>query len=216
MRFQACIFAGLLLVAAVALAQSKGQEKAHGDHMEHRFDNPEQLAKGFDDPARDAWKLPDRVLAALDLKQGQIVADIGSGTGYFTVRLAKLKTVSKVYAADVEPSMAAYVRKRAAAEGLTNVIALQATADTPNLPEPVDLVLIVNTIIISAIARYTSGNWRCRSSQAVVWPSSTSSRIRLKARRRSFASLRRSSKPKWRKRDTNWRGSTIFCRGNSF
>ena len=145
MRFQACIFVGLLLVAAVALAQSKGQEKAHGDHMEHRFDNPEQLAKGFDDPARDAWQLPDRVLAALDLKQGQIVADIGSGTGYFTVRLAKLKTVSKVYAADVEPSMAAYVRKRAAAEGLTNVTALQAAAGSPNLPEPVDLVLIVNT-----------------------------------------------------------------------
>ena len=145
MSFQVCVFAELLLVAAVAFAQSKGQQKAHADHMEHRFDNPEQLAKGFDDPARDAWQMPDRVLAALDLKQGQIVADIGSGTGYFTVRLAKLGTVSKVYAADIEPSMAAYVTKRAAAEGLKNVVAVQAAADTPNLPEPVDLVLIVNT-----------------------------------------------------------------------
>src|ERR1043166_1499363 len=106
MRFDARLFAGLLLLATVTFAQSKGQEKAHADHMEHRFDNPEQLAKGFDDPARDAWQLPDRVIGALDLKSGQIVADIGSGTGYFTVRLAKAGMVSKVYAADIEPSMA--------------------------------------------------------------------------------------------------------------
>jgi cyclopropane fatty-acyl-phospholipid synthase-like methyltransferase len=135
----------LLVIAPVAFAQSKDQEKKHADHMEHRFDNPEQLAKGFDDPARDAWQLPDRVLAALDLKPGQTVADIGSGTGYFTVRLAKLGTVAKVYAADIEPSMGTYIQKRAAAAGLTNIVAVQAAADTPNLPEPVDLVLIVNT-----------------------------------------------------------------------
>jgi cyclopropane fatty-acyl-phospholipid synthase-like methyltransferase len=135
----------LFLVTAVAFAQSKGQEKAHADHMEHRFDNPEQLAKGFDNPARDAWQMPDRVIAALELKPGQTVADIGSGTGYFTVRLAKLQKDSKIFAADIEPSMADYVRKRAAAAGLSNIVAVQAAADTPNLPEPVDLVLIVDT-----------------------------------------------------------------------
>lgn len=135
----------IALAAPMAFAQSKDQEKKHADHMEHRFDNPEQLAKGFDDPARDAWQLPDRVLAALDLKAGQSVADIGSGTGYFTVRLAKLATVSKVYAADIEPSMGTYIQKRAAAAGLTKIVAVQAAADSPNLPEPVDLVLIVNT-----------------------------------------------------------------------
>jgi cyclopropane fatty-acyl-phospholipid synthase-like methyltransferase len=135
----------LLVITPMAFAQSKDQENKHADHMEHRFDNPEQLAKGFDDPARDAWQMPDRVIAALDLKPGQIVADIGSGTGYFTIRLAKLGTVSKVYAADIEPSMGTYVRKRAATEGLHNVVAVQSAADSPNLPEPVDLVLIVDT-----------------------------------------------------------------------
>lgn len=145
MRVDLCMFAGFLLAGTVAFAQSRGQDKAHADHMEHRFDNPAQLAKGFDDPARDAWQLPDRVIAALELKRGHVVADIGSGTGYFTIRLAKSGTLSKVYAADVEPLMGTYVRKRAAAEGLSNVVALQAAVDTPNLPEPVDLVLIVNT-----------------------------------------------------------------------
>ncbi len=113
--------------------------------MEHSFNNPEEWAKRFDGPERDAWQLPDRVLAALDVKPGQLVADIGSGTGYFSIRLAKLPAAPKVYGADIEPSMVNYLRGRAAKEGLTNVVAVQAAADTPNLPEPVDLILIVDT-----------------------------------------------------------------------
>ena len=133
-----------LLAAAVALSQSMEQEKAHADHMEHHFD-PKESAKSFDDPARDTWQLPDRVIAALNLKRGQIVADIGAGTGYFSVRLARSEAAPKVYAVDIEPSMVTYLRERAAKEGLKNVIAVQATADQPNLPEPVNLVLIVDT-----------------------------------------------------------------------
>ena len=133
-----------LLAAAVAFSQSKEQEKAHADHMEHHFDAKES-AKSFDDPARDAWQLPDRVIAALNLKRGQIVADIGAGTGYFSVRLAKSEAAPRVYGADIEPSMVSYLRERAAKEGLNNVIAVLAAADQPNLPEPVDLVLIVDT-----------------------------------------------------------------------
>jgi cyclopropane fatty-acyl-phospholipid synthase-like methyltransferase len=118
---------------------------SHADHMEHRFDNPKQLAKSFDDPARDAWQQPDRVIEALGLKPGQSVADIGAGTGYFTVRLAKSAAAPKVYAVDIEPSMVSYLTERAAQDHLPNVVAVLAAADTPNLPEPVDLVLIVDT-----------------------------------------------------------------------
>jgi cyclopropane fatty-acyl-phospholipid synthase-like methyltransferase len=124
-----------LILLAFALQQS------HPDHMDHHFD-ANASAKTFDDPARDAWQMPDRVIAALNLKPGQIVADIGSGTGYFSVRLAKF---AKVYGADIEPSMVTYLRERAAKEGLHNVISIQAAADSANLPEPVDLVLIVDT-----------------------------------------------------------------------
>src|SRR5512139_3024325 len=77
----------------------------HGDHYEHRFDNPEQYAKNFDDPARDAWQMPDRVISTLGLRPGQIVADIGAGTGYFSTRLAKAPAAPKVYAVDIEQSM---------------------------------------------------------------------------------------------------------------
>jgi ubiquinone/menaquinone biosynthesis C-methylase UbiE len=144
MRSKHDMLALFLLAAAVALGQSKEHEKAHADYMEHHFD-PKESAKSFDDPARDTWQLPDRVIAALNLKPGQIVADIGAGTGYFSVRLAKSKVAPKVYASDIEPSMVSYLRERAAKESLNNMIAVQAAADQPNLPEPVDLVLIVDT-----------------------------------------------------------------------
>lgn len=126
------------LAAGFVLAQS------HPDHMEHHFD-PAASAKAFDDPARDAWQMPARVIETLKLKPGEIVADIGSGTGYFSVRLAKSSAAPKVYGADIEPGMVQYLRDRAAREGLANVIAVQASADSANLPELVDLVLIVDT-----------------------------------------------------------------------
>jgi ubiquinone/menaquinone biosynthesis C-methylase UbiE len=113
--------------------------------MEHRFDDPEQYAKSFDDPARDAWQMPDRVIGALALTPGQAVADLGAGTGYFTVRLAKTAARPKVYAVDIEKSMLDYVTQRAASEGLTNVVAVQGSATATNLPEPVDVVLVVDT-----------------------------------------------------------------------
>lgn len=138
------LFAAFSLVASAALGQSTEHQKGHPDHMEHHFDAKES-AKSFDDPARDAWQLPDRVIAALNLKRGQIVADIGAGTGYFSMRIAKSDAMPKVYAVDIEPSMVSYLRERAAKEGLKNVTAIQAAADQPNLPEPVDLILIVDT-----------------------------------------------------------------------
>jgi len=127
----------VLLAGRFAVAQPP-------DHMQHHFD-PAASAKGFDDPARDAWQMPDRVIAVLALKPGEAVADIGAGTGYFSVRLAKSPAAPKVYAADIEHEMVAYLRQRAAKEGLKNVIAVQAGPDSPNLPEPVDVVLIVDT-----------------------------------------------------------------------
>jgi ubiquinone/menaquinone biosynthesis C-methylase UbiE len=145
MRVHQHLLAAIPLLASVLFGQSSSQEKTHSDHMEHRFDNAKQWSKSFDDPARDAWQMPDRVIEALDLKRGQAVADVGAGTGYFAIRLAKSETAPKVYAVDIEPSMVSYLSERASKDGLSNVVAVQAAADTPNLPESVDLVLIVDT-----------------------------------------------------------------------
>ena len=122
-----------------------GKGVATGGHMDRHFDDAEQWAKQFDDPKRDQWQMPEKVIAALKLKNGQKVADIGAGTGYFTVRLAKSSAKPNVFAVDIEASMVDYIKKRAAKDGLTNITAIQATPDSPKLPEPMDLIFIVDT-----------------------------------------------------------------------
>lgn len=137
-----------LATAALSARQHEPHQPPAGqkpDHMQHAFDDPDKYAKQFDDPARDAWQLPDRVVAALGLKAGQSIADIGAGTGYFSMRLAKSPGAPAVYAVDIEPKMVAYLKDRAGREGLKNVTAVQAGADSPNIPSPVDTILVVDT-----------------------------------------------------------------------
>jgi cyclopropane fatty-acyl-phospholipid synthase-like methyltransferase len=113
--------------------------------MQHRFDDPARYAKSFDDPARDQWQMPDRVIGALNLAPGQRVADIGAGTGYFSVRLARSAAKPTVFAVDLEPKMVEHLTARARAEHLPNLRAVQASETSPNLPESVDVVLVVDT-----------------------------------------------------------------------
>jgi ubiquinone/menaquinone biosynthesis C-methylase UbiE len=144
--------------AGVSHEEHKAQMQRQADHFAHRFDNPDELAKTFDDPARDEWQMPSRVIDALQIAPGQIVADIGAGTGYFTVRLARAASKPKVYAVDIEPSMIEHLRHRITVEGLTNAIAVQAAGEGTNLPEPVDLALIVDTYhhIPNRVAYFTT------------------------------------------------------------
>jgi FkbM family methyltransferase len=113
----------------------------------HRFEHADQWAKEFDDPSRDAWQQPERVVTALQLTPGMAVADIGAGTGYFEPHLAHaVGTGGKVLALDVEPDMVAHLRERARREHLDNVEAQKVAADDPALPAgSVDRVLIVDT-----------------------------------------------------------------------
>jgi len=136
--FRLLVLLGALL-AAPALAQ-------HGHQPMHRhFSGAERWAEVFDDPARDAWQKPAEVVAALALKPDAHVADIGSGTGYFAVRLARAVPQGRVYGADLEPDMVNYLNARAAKEKLANLSSHQAATDDPKLPGPVDLVLVVDT-----------------------------------------------------------------------
>jgi cyclopropane fatty-acyl-phospholipid synthase-like methyltransferase len=132
------------LIGASTLASAQ-QKPAPPEHMQHRFEDADRYAKSFDDPARDAWQMPDRVIAALKLPSDASVADIGAGTGYFSVRLAKAVAKGTVYAVDIEPGMLAHITKRAAAEKLGNIVTVQATAGSPKLPTAVDAVVVVDT-----------------------------------------------------------------------
>jgi cyclopropane fatty-acyl-phospholipid synthase-like methyltransferase len=133
------LLAGLVLVLNVFSCTA-----AH-PHAHRRFDDAEAWAKSFEDPSRDAWQMPDRVIAELKLPPEARVADIGAATGYFPVRIAKVVPQGHVYGIDIESSMVEYLRKRAAAEGLSNLTAVLAAVDDAKIPEPVDLILMVNT-----------------------------------------------------------------------
>jgi SAM-dependent methyltransferase len=132
----AALCAGAWL-AAPALAQSP-------DTHEHRFSGAERWAHVFDDPARDAWQKPHEVIQALAPKPDAVVADIGSGTGYFAVRFANMVPKGRVYGVDVEPDMVKYLAQRAQREKLVNVRSIEGRPDDPRLPEKADLVVMVD------------------------------------------------------------------------
>lgn len=117
----------------------------HGDHFHKRFENADEWARVFDDPARDEWQMPGRVIDALALSPNSRVADVGAGTGYFAVRIAKRIPAGTVYAVDIEPDMVRFLGDRAKKENLPNLHPVAASADDAKLPDSVDLVLVVDT-----------------------------------------------------------------------
>ncbi len=94
---------------------------------------------------RDGWQKPDEVVAALALKVGDRVADLGSGGGYFTFRFSKaVGPTGKVYAVDVDRDMLDYVGTRAKEDSHPNIEPVLAKYDDPLLPESVDVIFTCN------------------------------------------------------------------------
>jgi cyclopropane fatty-acyl-phospholipid synthase-like methyltransferase len=115
----------------------------HGGHHP-RFDDPEKWSGAFDNPERDKWQMPDRIIAALSLRPTDSVADVGAGTGYMSVRFARHLKEGTVFAVDIEPNMVKHLAERAKAAGIENLRAITAGARSPNLPEAVDVIFLLN------------------------------------------------------------------------
>lgn len=150
----------LAVVATLALAvPARGQaparpdtaaavhEHGHSDNatVHHSFEDAETWARRFEDPARDAWQMPDSVVALLADRPDLEVADIGSATGYFPVRFARACPRGSVVGADIEPDMVYYLNDRARKEGLPNLVSVLAAPGDPHLPHRVDLIFICDT-----------------------------------------------------------------------
>ncbi|GJM45388.1 MAG: hypothetical protein DHS20C21_22300 [Gemmatimonadota bacterium] len=120
----------------------------HGDHATatHRFENIERWEARFEDPARDEWQLPDRVVKALVTRDDLVIADVGSATGYFPVRFARAAPRGMVFGSDIEPGMVTFLNDRAHREGLTNLVSVLAGPESPHLPRPVDIVFFCDTV----------------------------------------------------------------------
>jgi SAM-dependent methyltransferase len=141
MMLRSSMSAGILVALCAgtwpALAQSPGTHQ-------HSFSGAERWAHVFDDPARDAWQKPHEVIQALAPAADAVIADIGSGTGYFAARFASMVPRGRVYGVDVEPDMVKYLAERAKREKLTNVRSIAGAPDDPRLPEKADLIVMVD------------------------------------------------------------------------
>jgi cyclopropane fatty-acyl-phospholipid synthase-like methyltransferase len=133
--------AAMCLFAAVPLA-AQDMHKHHGHHP--RFDDPKKWSSSFDNPERDKWQMPDRIVTALALRPTDRVADIGAGTGYMAVRFARVLKDGVVFAVDIEPNMVKHMAERAKAAGIENLRAVTGGETSPNLPEAVDVIFLLN------------------------------------------------------------------------
>ncbi len=95
---------------------------------------------------REQEENPAKLLAALELKPGQTVADIGCGNGYYTLLMArKVGPEGRVYAVDIQPEMLQMLEERARAAGLDNIVPVLSSPADPKLPaDAVDLILLVD------------------------------------------------------------------------
>ncbi|RJQ48238.1 MAG: class I SAM-dependent methyltransferase [Nitrospiraceae bacterium] len=137
------VFIFLLLVYASPVHA----ELQHTPASQQRFEDVSYWVKVFEDPERDAWQKPGEVVKALDLKRGDVVADLGAGTGYFTRRLAvAVGNEGKAIGLEVEPKMVEHMKKDADKLKLPNYLSKLIPYDDALLePQSVDMVFICDT-----------------------------------------------------------------------
>lgn len=95
---------------------------------------------------REREESPSKAIELLNLKEGMVVADIGAGVGYYTIRMAKkVGPTGKVYASDIQPEMLTLLRKRLDEQKVTNVEMVLGTETDPKLPlTSIDLAIMVD------------------------------------------------------------------------
>ncbi|MAZ48636.1 MAG: SAM-dependent methyltransferase [Halobacteriovoraceae bacterium] len=141
----------ILLIGFLFLSCSshKHNHKIHQNHKFeghlHRFNDAEKWAKVFEDRSRDSWQKPQEVFKRLEIKADSMIADIGSATGYFPVRLARIAEQGRVWGVDIEPDMISFLNRRAKKEQLDNLFSILGTPADPLIPEPVDFIFMVDT-----------------------------------------------------------------------
>jgi ubiquinone/menaquinone biosynthesis C-methylase UbiE len=134
----------LTLAAAVVALSVAAAVPVAAQHT--RLFRPEDLGE-LEGPDRAEWQSPERIMDALGVGEGVVVADLGAGSGWFTIRLAnRVGPNGIVYAEDVQRQMIDSITRRVERLGLKNVRTVLGTTNDPRLPPgAVDAVLIVDS-----------------------------------------------------------------------
>jgi ubiquinone/menaquinone biosynthesis C-methylase UbiE len=162
-RFVAALL--LLLAPCAGFAQDKQPEtpakesryetrKEHDQHGIGKFYLGREIAKvmsfhgagWLDRPEREQEEQPAKLVPALKIKPGSVVADIGAGSGYYSLRLAEaVGDKGKVLATDIQPEMLAIIRQKMKARKVANIEPILCTELDPKLPAGgADLILMVD------------------------------------------------------------------------
>jgi ubiquinone/menaquinone biosynthesis C-methylase UbiE len=143
----------LFLLPMLVSAESVMKEGYRNDYLpqgitpRHEMDKAENWIAIFEHERRDEWQEPEKVIENMKLKEGDVVADIGAGSGYFTRRLAAaVGPTGKAFGVDIEPELVKYMAEDARKLNLNNYIPKLATmADSGLEPNSVDVVFICTT-----------------------------------------------------------------------
>lgn len=153
---------GLLLIGGMVLGSASGAIADAASPYQRRSPSPDGIGKVYlgreiaqvmghpgaywlERSSRALEERPALAIQSLNLRPSDVVADIGAGSGYFSLRIAPLVPQGKVWAVDIQPEMLEMVDAGTQARGLTNVETVLGTETNPNLPpESVDLALMVD------------------------------------------------------------------------
>ncbi len=149
------LLASLFTIASFTFAPDTWAQMPHdpahrpseGAAHEHRFNDIDQAVKMFEGTERDAWQKPDEVVNTLHLRSGDVVVDIGAGTGYFTRRFATAVGLQgKALGLDIEPTMVTHINAEARKQKIASLSARQVPPNDPQLDfQSVDVVFICDT-----------------------------------------------------------------------
>ena len=134
----------LLFLLFIILLPAQTSDKKH-QTKKHSFNDAKRWAKMFENPERDEWQQPNFVIQSMGIQPNAVIVDIGSATGYFPVRFAKVVPNGKVIGIDVEKDMVDYLNNRSQNEGIKNLISILGEFHDPKIPEPADFIFICDT-----------------------------------------------------------------------
>ena len=126
---------------------SQDSVRRTSEELHHLHQDSNAYIAFLEDPQRDAYQKPREVLNALGIKPGEVIADIGAGSGYFTFQLARqVSETGRVYAVDINPDMIIYINRRIRDNETRNVVTILAPPDDPLVPNAsVDRFFVCDT-----------------------------------------------------------------------
>jgi predicted methyltransferase len=145
-RARALVATLAVCVLSIATSSCKRGGGQTDDPATHHYDNKEAALATFEEPERDAWAMPGKVIELLEITPAMDIADIGAGSGYFTRRLATAAPNGTTWAVDVDADFKDHIESHRRQWSTPNIETRLAVYEHPLLPrETVDLVFISNT-----------------------------------------------------------------------